>query len=108
MKASQRKAMWEKHFNKSWKKFSVGQQMALYKDVYGEDKMKWSFHPVTHVSNLDKNGKKMFNDKGQLMKREWKEIPKHGANSLGIQGRRDLYDHMIKKHKFPKLDRVTK
>ncbi len=81
--------------------------MAVYKDVYGEERMKRSYFPYNHVSNLDKDGKKMFNDKGQLMKREWQEYHTKHPNALGIQGRRDLYDHMIKKYNYPQLDRVN-
>ena len=98
---------WEKHFNKTWNKLSVGQQMALVRDIDGEDIMKFRYHATTHVSNLDSKGKKMFNDKGQPLKREWKTIEPRYASGIHIKSKRRYYDHMITKYNFPKLDRVV-
>ena len=102
-----KKKEWEKNFNKTWNKLSVGQQMAIVSAVDGEENIKYKFRPTIHVSNLDSKGNRMFNDKGQPLKREWQTYEPKGALGLGINKRREYYDYMIKKYNFPKLDRVV-
>ena len=106
-KKSNKKKEWEKNFNKTWNKLSVGQQMAIVSAVDGEENIKYKFRPTIHVSNLDSKGNRMFNDKGQPLKREWQTYEPKGALGLGINKRREYYDYMIKKYNFPKLDRVV-
>ncbi len=100
---SVRLSEWEKNLNKIWKKLSVGQEITIYKAIHGEEMTKWWYHPTSHISNLDKNGKKMFNDKGQLLQRTWKTIDKKGIS--GISNKRETYDYLIKKYNVPVLDR---
>ena len=82
--------------------------MKVFKDLYGDDQMNWYYHPYNHVSNLDKNGNKLIDKNGKLMKREWQEYHPIHPKGLGIAKRREIYDHFIKKYNFPKLDRVMK
>ena len=79
-----KKKEWEKNFNKIWNKLKVGQQMAIVIAVDGEEYAKHMFFPTNHVSNLDSKGKKMFNDKGHPLKREWQTYEPRGALGLGI------------------------
>ena len=104
-KYAKSKKKWEINFNKTWKKLTVGQQIKIVIDVDGKDHASLMFHPTTHVSNLDDNGKKMFNDKGQPLKRTWKTIEKQGVAGIGTKRR--YYDYMITKYNYPKLDRVV-
>lgn len=98
-KQSKTKSEWDKNFTKIWNKLQTGQQMKLYQDVFGEEMMKWHYHPKTHIKTVVKDRKPF--------KKTWQEIHKISANSLSIGDRRKLYDELVTKYNVEKLDRVV-
>ena len=101
------KREWEKHFNKSWNKLSVGQQMALVRDIDGEDVMKFTYHPTNHVSNFLRDGSPIPDKNGMPQKRTWQTMESRHSNAIHIKSKRRYYDYMITKYNYPKLDRVV-
>jgi len=106
-KKSNKKKEWEKNFNKTWNKLSVGQQMAIVIEVDGKEHAKFMFYPTNHFSNFLKDGSPIPDKNGMPQKRTWQTYESHGALGLGINKRREYYDYMITKYNYPKLDRVV-
>ena len=101
------KKEWEKYFNKTWNKLSVGQQKKLVIDVDGQEYADSWFFPSTHISNYNRDGTPIPDKNGKPQKREWQTFEPKGSLSLGITKRRKYYDYMITKYNYPKLDRIV-
>lgn len=98
-----KKSEWEKTLNKVWKKLTVGQQMTIYEGAMGKKMLDFHYYPKKHMSEFDKDGKKMYNDKGQPLEKTWESFDK--SNLTSIFDKRQIYDYLIKNNNFPVLDR---
>ena len=98
-----KKSEWEKTLNKVWKKLTVGQQMTIMEKAMGKKMLDFHYYPKQYVSEFDKDGKKMYNDKGQKLERTWESFEK--SNLSSIFDKRQIYDYLIKNNNFPVLDR---